>query len=71
VDKRQTKTQSARAILAEVLKEMAKPRMTKSAREQSHTGNDFLVVKHDADQRTVDVHSSAVVVDETQVPEAI
>ena len=66
-----TKIQSAKATLAAVIKEMAKPRMTESAREQSPMANDRLVVKNDADQRTVDVHSPAVVVDETQVPEAI
>jgi hypothetical protein len=66
-----TKIQSAKATLAAVIKEMEKPRMTESAREQSPMANDRLVVKNDADQRTVDVHSPAVVVDETQVPEAI
>jgi hypothetical protein len=33
MDKRKTKKQSAKATLAEVIKEMAQPRMAKSARE--------------------------------------
>jgi hypothetical protein len=33
--KRKTKKQSAKATLAEVIKEMAKPRVASSAREQS------------------------------------
>jgi hypothetical protein len=33
MDKRKTKKQSAKATLAEVIKEMAQPRMVKSARE--------------------------------------
>ena len=69
--KQKTKEQTAKLALAAVIKEMAKPRMTESAREQSPMANDRLVVKNDADQRTVDVHSPAVVVDETQVPEPI
>ena len=35
MDKRKAKKQSARTILAEVIKEMAKPRVARSAREQS------------------------------------
>jgi hypothetical protein len=35
--KKPTKNQSAKAILAEVIKEMAKPRVAKSAREHPHT----------------------------------
>jgi hypothetical protein len=35
MDKRKPKKQSAKATLAEVVKEMAKPRVVKSAREQS------------------------------------
>jgi hypothetical protein len=71
MDKNRRKKQEDKLALTEASKEMAKPRMTKSAREQSHTGKDFLVVKDDTDERTVDVHAPAVVVDETQVPEAI
>ena len=71
MDKNRRKKQEDKLALAAVIKEMAKPRMTESAREQSPMANDRLVVKNDADQRTVDVHSPAVVVDETQVPEAI
>jgi hypothetical protein len=33
MDKRKAKEQSAKATLAEVIKEMAKPRVVKSARE--------------------------------------
>jgi hypothetical protein len=58
-------TQKDKQILAAVIKEMAKPRMTESAREQSPMANDRLVVKNDADQRTVDLHASAVVIDKT------
>jgi hypothetical protein len=65
MDKNRRKKQTAKATLAAVTKEMAKPRMTESAREQNALQNDGLVVRHDADQRTVDVHSPAVVVDET------
>jgi hypothetical protein len=65
VGKRKTKEQTAKLALAAVIKEMAKPRMTESAREQSPMANGRLVVKHDADQRTVDLHASAVVIDKT------
>jgi hypothetical protein len=58
-------TQKDKQILAAVIKEMAKPRMTESAREQRHAGKDFLVVKDDTDERTVDLHASAVVIDKT------
>ena len=71
MDKNRRKKQEDKLALAAVIKEMAKPRMTESAREQSPMANGRLVVKHDADQRTVDLHASAVVIDKTQVPEAI
>ena len=63
--KRKTEEQTAKLTLAEASKEMAKPRMTKSAREQSPMANDCLVVKHDTNERTVDLHASAVVIDKT------
>jgi hypothetical protein len=58
-----TKKQQDKLILAEAKMEMAKPVVTQSAREQDPLWNDGLVVKHDADERTVDVHPTAVVVD--------
>ncbi len=58
-----TKKQQGELILAEAKMEMAKPVATLSAREQDPSSNDGLVVKHDADERTVDVHSTAVVLD--------
>jgi hypothetical protein len=46
-----TKNQSAKTTLAEVIKEMAKPRVAKSAREHTHTvRNELLVVKNDAEK---------------------
>jgi hypothetical protein len=51
VDKKQTKKQSAKATLTEAIKEMAKPRVATSAREQSHIlRNKILVVEHDVEQ---------------------
>ena len=51
VDNKQTKKQSAKATLAEVIKEMAKPRVASSAREQSHISrNEALVVEHDVEK---------------------
>jgi hypothetical protein len=52
-----------RLAFSEASEEMEKPRMTRSAREQTQTAND-LVVKNHADKRTVDVHPATVVVDE-------
>jgi hypothetical protein len=47
MDKPTTKKQSAKVTLAEVVKEMAKPRVAKSAREQNHICRDkILVVKN-------------------------
>jgi hypothetical protein len=37
VEKKKIKKQSPKAILAEVIKEMAKPRVAMSARENRHT----------------------------------
>jgi hypothetical protein len=51
VDKKQTKKQSAKATLAEVIKEMAKPRVASSAQEHSHIlRNDVLVVENDVEK---------------------
>jgi hypothetical protein len=49
--KRKTKKQSAKATLAEVVKEMAKPRVAMSAREQDHISrNEVLVVENDVEK---------------------
>jgi hypothetical protein len=49
--KRKTKEQQDNATLAEVSKEMAKPRVAMSAREHSHTvQNDGLVVKNNVEK---------------------
>ena len=49
--KRKPKKQSAKATLAEVAKEMAKPRVARSARKQSHIlRNEVLVVKNDVEK---------------------
>jgi hypothetical protein len=53
-------TQKDKQILAKAIREMEKPRMTKSARE-----NDLLVVQDDTDERTVDLHAAAVVIDKS------
>ena len=52
MDKRQTKKQSVKAILAEVIKEMAKPRVAMSAREDSSVFSErrSLIVKNDVKQ---------------------
>jgi hypothetical protein len=60
-----TTKQQNKLILAEAAIEMGKPVMTSSAREQSPIANDRLVVKDDADQRTADLHTFAVVIDKT------
>jgi hypothetical protein len=49
--KRRTKKQLAKATLAEVTKEMAKPRVAMSAREHSRTfRNEPLVVKNNVEK---------------------
>jgi len=49
--KRKIKKQSAKATLAEVTKEMAKPRVVMSAREASPSpSNTALVVKNDVEK---------------------
>jgi hypothetical protein len=49
--KRKAKKQSAKATLAEVIKEMAKPRVASSAREQGHISRDkVLVVENDVEK---------------------
>jgi len=46
-----TKKQSAKATLAEVIKEMAKPRVASSAREHRHImRNEILVVENDVEK---------------------
>jgi hypothetical protein len=44
MDKRKQKEQSAKATLAEVVKEMAKPRVASSAREDSHIFRDEVLI---------------------------
>ena len=49
--KRKAKKQSDKATLAEVTKEMAKPRVARSAREHSHIfRNQVLVVENDIEK---------------------
>ena len=49
--KRKTKEQQDKATLAEVIKEMAKPRVAMSAREHCHiVRSDVLVVKNDVEK---------------------
>jgi hypothetical protein len=49
--KRKTKKQSAKETLAEVVAEMAKPRVAMSAREHSHIPrNEVLVVKNNVEK---------------------
>jgi hypothetical protein len=49
--KRKAKKQSAKETLAEVIKEMAKPRVARSAREHSHFfRNQVLVVENDVEK---------------------
>jgi TolA-binding protein len=51
MDKRKTKKQSAKATLAEVIKEMAKPRVARSAREHSRiVRNEVLVVENNVEK---------------------
>ena len=51
MDKRKTKAQQDRAILAEVIKEMAKPRVAMSAREHCHiVRKEVLVVENDVEK---------------------
>jgi hypothetical protein len=49
--KKKAKKQSAQTTLAEVIKEMARPRVAMSAREHSHIfRNEVLVVKNDVEK---------------------
>jgi hypothetical protein len=51
MDKKKTKKQSAQATLAEVIREMAKPRVVMSAREHSSILSDeVLVVENDVEK---------------------
>src|ERR1035441_203859 len=52
--KKKTKKQSAKATLAEVIKEMAKPRVASSAREHRHIlRNEILVVENDVEKSSM------------------
>jgi hypothetical protein len=64
MDKRKTKKQSAKATLAEVIKEMAKPRVAKSAREQSSvfSRNEVLVVENNVEKGTVNLQPALAIV---------
>ena len=49
--KKTKKKRSAKATLAEVIKEMAKPRVASSAREHRHIArNEILVVENDVEK---------------------
>jgi hypothetical protein len=48
--KRKTKKQSAKATLAEVIKEMEKPRVASSAREHSHILRNEVLVVNDVEK---------------------
>jgi len=51
MDTRKNRKKSTKATLAEVVKEMAKPRVAMSAREQIHTPpNEVLVVKNNVEK---------------------
>lgn len=56
------KKQSAKATLAAVSKEMAKPRVARSAREHSQSyRNDVLLGEDDIRERTVDLQPTVVI----------
>ena len=64
--------ESTQAALAAAVNEMAKPIMTSSAREQSEFSRDAsLVVEDDTNERTVDMHARAIVLDEPQVTKTV
>ena len=72
MSKLQATRKSKQAALVAAIDEMAKPVMTSSAREQEEIlENQALVVEHDADQRTVDMHPTAVVLDKAQVAKPV
>jgi hypothetical protein len=61
--KRKTKKQSAKTTLAEVMKEMAKPRVATSARENGHIfRNAVLIVENNVEKRTVNLQPTPVVI---------
>ena len=69
--KRKTKKQSVKVTLAEVTKEMAKPKVAMSARPHRHiVRSEVLVVKNDVEKRTMDFQF-AVVTNEAQLPEPV
>ena len=74
MDKRKTKkenAQSAKVTLAEVVKEMAKPRVAKSARDDGRIYRDeLLVVENNVEQRAVNFELT-VVANESQLPEPV
>jgi len=47
---RTTQKQSAKATLAEVIKEMAKPRVAASAREHRHNSKEVIVMENDVEK---------------------
>jgi hypothetical protein len=54
MEKMKARKQSAKATLADVMKEMAKPRVVRSARVASRVfGSKALVVENDVEKRTV------------------
>lgn len=70
--KLQAMKRSKQAALVAAIDEMAKPVMTSSAREQGEILEyQALVVENDAHQRTVDVHSPAVVLNKAQVTKPV
>jgi hypothetical protein len=71
MSKRKTKKQTAKATLAEITKEMAKPRVAKSARDDGRIyGDELLVVENNVEQRAVNFELT-VVANESQLPEAV
>ncbi|HWH59490.1 MAG TPA: hypothetical protein VN682_17815 [Terriglobales bacterium] len=63
------KNQTAKATLAAVTREMAKPRVAKSAREHPYFRNEALFVENNIDKGTMDFHPT-VATNETQFPRA-
>jgi hypothetical protein len=71
MSKRKTKKQTAKATLAEITKEMAKPRVAKSARDDGRIyGDELLVVENNVEQRAVNFELT-VVANESQLPEPV
>jgi hypothetical protein len=71
MSKRKTKKQTAKATLAKITKEMAKPRVAKSARDDGRIYRDeLLVVENNVEQRAVNLELT-VVANESQLPEPV